>query len=220
MSILFIAEDDPLMSRMYERAFRLGGHDLTMAGDGEEALATLAKMDPKPTLVMLDVMMPKMSGFDVLRKIKADEKVKNIPVILLTNLAGAQDAEKGLQLGAIMYLVKSQYNPKQVVEKVEEIIKASSRGEGVPEVKVEVKDIPIPPAPVPPPSPAPTPVAPPPIQAPPPQVLTPAPSPTPAQSPMPSVSPAIVGAPIPPPPSPQPPTAPASIPVTPPEEKK
>jgi CheY-like chemotaxis protein len=141
MANLFIAEDDPLMSRMYERAFRLGGHELTITADGEEAFASLQKMETKPQLIMLDVMMPKMSGFDVLRKIKEDDKLKGIPVILLTNLAGVQDAEKGLELGAVLYLVKSQYNPKQVVEKVEEIIVASSRGEGVPEVKVEVKDI-------------------------------------------------------------------------------
>ncbi|MES2007018.1 MAG: response regulator [Patescibacteria group bacterium] len=141
MAKLFIAEDDPLMSRMYERAFRLGGHELTMAGDGEDALAQLEKMDPKPVLILLDVMMPKMSGFDVLRKVKEDEKLKKIPVILLTNLAGQQDAEKGLELGAVLYLVKSEYNPKQVVEKVEEIIKASGHGAEVPEVKVEVKDI-------------------------------------------------------------------------------
>ncbi|OHB20750.1 MAG: hypothetical protein A2854_00505 [Parcubacteria group bacterium RIFCSPHIGHO2_01_FULL_56_18] len=141
MATLFIAEDDPLMSRMYERAFRLGGHELTIAFDGEDALDKLQKMEQKPVVVLLDIMMPKLSGFDVLRKMKADEKLKSIPVILLTNLAGQEDAEKGLQLGAVLYLVKSQYDPKQVVEKVEEIIKASSRGEGVPEVKVEVKDI-------------------------------------------------------------------------------
>ena len=143
MAKLFIAEDDPLMSRMYERAFRLGGHELTVAGDGEEALAILQKPDAAvPQLILLDVMMPKVSGFDVLRKIKADDKLKGVPVILLTNLAGEQDAEKGLELGAVMYLVKSQYDPKQVVAKVEEIISASSRGEGIPDVKVEVKDIP------------------------------------------------------------------------------
>lgn len=141
MAKLFIAEDDPLMIRMYERAFRLGGHELTMAGDGEEALATLGKMDPKPTLILLDIMMPKMSGFDVLRKIKEDESLKKIPVILLTNLAGQEDAEKGLSLGAVLYLVKSEYSPKQVMEKVEEIIKASTHGEGIPKVTVEVKDI-------------------------------------------------------------------------------
>ena len=150
MTTLFIAEDDPLMSRMYERAFRLGGHELTVAHDGEEALAVLEKSEPKPTLILLDVMMPKMSGFDVLRKIKADEKLKNIPVILLTNLAGQEDAEKGLELGAVLYLVKSQYNPKQVVEKVEEIIKSYSRGEGIPDVKVDVKDINTPTPPTPP----------------------------------------------------------------------
>lgn len=141
MAKLFIAEDDPLMIRMYERAFRLGGHELTMAGDGEEALATLQKMDQKPDVIILDIMMPKISGFDVLRKIKEDENLKKIPVILLTNLSGQEDAEKGLELGAVLYLVKSEYSPKQVVEKVEEIIKASTRGEGIPEVKVKVKDI-------------------------------------------------------------------------------
>lgn len=142
MAKLFIAEDDPLMSRMYERAFRLGGHELTIAHDGEEALALLQKSTEQPTVILLDIMMPKMNGFDVLRKIKEDEKFKRIPVILLTNLAGDQDAEKGLELGAVLYLVKSQYNPKQVVEKVEEIIKAYGHGDGIPQVKVEVKDIP------------------------------------------------------------------------------
>lgn len=139
--ILFIAEDDPLMSRMYERAFRLNGHDLKMAFDGEEALSVLKKMDPPPVVAILDVMMPKKSGFDVLREMKLDEKLKNIPTILLTNLAGQEDAEKGLSIGAVLYLVKSQYSPKQIVEKVDEIIKAYTRKEGIPEVKVEVKDI-------------------------------------------------------------------------------
>lgn len=141
MANLFMAEDDPLMIRMYERAFRLGGHELEMAGDGDEALEKLQKMEKKPEVMMFDVMMPKVSGFDLLRKVKEDPTLKNIPVILLTNLAGEADAQKGLELGAVLYLVKSQYNPKQVVEKVEEIIKASGRGEGIPEVKVEVKDI-------------------------------------------------------------------------------
>lgn len=139
MTRLFIAEDDPLMSRMYERAFRLGGHELTLAHDGEEALALLQKMEEKPTLILLDIMMPKMNGFDVLRKIKEDEKLKSIPVIMLTNLAGESDAEKALGLGAVLYLVKSQYSPKEVVGKVQEIIAASAHGDNVPPVTVEMK---------------------------------------------------------------------------------
>jgi CheY-like chemotaxis protein len=124
MARFFMAEDDPLMSRMYERAFRFGGHDLTIVSNGEDALAQLSVMDPKPDIIMLDVMMPKMSGFDVLRKIKENESLKNIPVILLSNLSGQQDAEKGIALGAKEYLVKSQYNPKQIVAKIEELINA------------------------------------------------------------------------------------------------
>jgi DNA-binding response OmpR family regulator len=124
--VLFIAEDDPLMSRMYERAFRLGGYDLKMTFDGQEAITTLRDMNPKPMLVLLDVMMPKMSGFDVLRAMKSDASLKDIPVILLTNLAGQEDAAKGIELGAVTYLIKSQYGPKQVVEKVEEVLKAKS----------------------------------------------------------------------------------------------
>lgn len=135
-----MAEDDPLMSRMYERAFRLGGHELTLAHDGEEALATLQKMEKKPTVILLDIMMPKMNGFDVLRKLKEDRTLKNIPVIMLTNLAGESDAEKALGLGAVLYLVKSQYDPKQIVGKVQEIIAASAHGDNVPSVTVKVKE--------------------------------------------------------------------------------
>ena len=143
MAKLFIAEDDPLMSRMYERAFKAGGHEIEIAGDGEEALQKLQQQGAvKPDIILLDVMMPKMSGFDVLRKVKEDANLKATPVIMLTNLAGDKDAEKGLELGAVLYLVKSEYNPKQVVDKVDEIIKAAGHGAEVPEVKVEVKDIP------------------------------------------------------------------------------
>lgn len=140
MAKIFLAEDDPLMSRMYERAFKLGGHDLTIVNDGEAALTELEKIEPKPAVIILDVMMPKVSGFEALRKIKESEKLKHIPVILLTNLAGQGDADKGLELGAVLYLVKSQYSPKETVDKIEEIIKSTTRGEGIPEVKVEVKD--------------------------------------------------------------------------------
>ncbi len=139
MAKLFLAEDDPLMSRMYERAFRLAGDELIIAHDGEEALTMLQKAEEKPAVILLDVMMPKMNGFDVLRKVKEDEKLKSTPVIMLTNLAGDSDAEKALSLGAVLYLVKSQYSPKDILAKVKEIIAASSHGDGIPEVTVEVK---------------------------------------------------------------------------------
>ncbi len=136
-----MAEDDPLMSRMYERAFKANGYALELATDGEEAVAKLEKMTPPPTVMLLDVMMPKKNGFDVLREMKQHETLKHVPVVMLTNLAGQADAEKALSLGAVLYLVKSQYDPKEVVDKVKEILAASSRGDEVPAVGVEVKDI-------------------------------------------------------------------------------
>ncbi|NVN97392.1 response regulator [Candidatus Nomurabacteria bacterium] len=139
-TILFLAEDDPLMSRMYERAFTKEGFTLKMAFDGEEAINVLKAMDPKPTVALLDVMMPKKSGFDVLREMKADPVLKSIPVILLTNLAGDKDADKGLELGAVLYLVKSQYSPRETVVKIKEIVAGYNRKEGIPEVEVNIKN--------------------------------------------------------------------------------
>jgi|ERR1035437_8273028 DNA-binding response OmpR family regulator len=140
MLTLFLAEDDPLMSRMYERAFKASGFDLKMTFDGEEAINVLKVIDPEPGIAVLDVMMPKLSGFDVLRFMKSNDKLKKIPVVLLTNLAGETDAQKGLELGAVAYLVKSQYTPKEIVDKIKEIAAGSSRKEDIPEVKTILKD--------------------------------------------------------------------------------
>lgn len=139
---IFLVEDDPLMIRMYEKAFRLNGYAIETAFDGEEAIAKLQTMEPKPTLILLDIMMPKLSGFEVLKNIKQNGGTKNIPVVVLTNLAGQADAEKALELGAVLYLVKSQYDPKQVVDKVREILAGYERKENIPAVKVPLKDLP------------------------------------------------------------------------------
>ena len=139
--ILLLVEDDPLMSRMYERAFRLNNLEVEQVFDGEAAIAKLETMNPKPILIVLDVMMPKMSGFDVLKHIKASPEIKKIPVVMLSNLAGQEDVEKALSMGAVLYLVKSQYEPKEVVDKIKEIIAGYQRKDNIPEVQVPVKDI-------------------------------------------------------------------------------
>ena len=140
MGRIFIVEDDPLMSRMYQKAFKLNNYEIEQAFDGEEAIAKLETMNPKPLIIVLDVMMPKMSGFDVLKHIKASPDLKSIPVVMLSNLAGQEDAEKALSMGAVLYLVKSQYEPKQIVEKIKEIISGYQRKDNIPEVKVSTKD--------------------------------------------------------------------------------
>jgi len=136
MAKILIIEDDPLISRMYQRVFEFEGFDVDMARDGSKGLKRLGKS--KPDLVLLDIMMPKMTGIEVLEEIKSDPKNKSIPVIVLTNLSGMGDAEKAIELGAIKFIVKSEYKPTQVVKQVKEILKASTRDE-LPKVASEDK---------------------------------------------------------------------------------
>lgn len=127
MAKVLIIEDDPLMSRMYQKIFTFEKYEVVMAGDGQQGL-DLARTE-QPTLILLDVMMPKMNGFEVLEKLKADPVTKATPVVMLTNLAGEQDAETALAKGAVKYIVKSEYEPKQVADMVKEILAGYTRNE-------------------------------------------------------------------------------------------
>ncbi len=127
MTKILIVEDDPLMSRMYQKIFKFEGFEVDFASNGEEGLDKIRTT--KPTLVLLDIMMPKMNGLEVLEKIKIDPETKAIPVIMLTNLAGTQDAEAALTKGAVKYIIKSENEPKQVVEMVKEILSGYTRNE-------------------------------------------------------------------------------------------
>jgi len=122
---ILIVEDDPLMNRMYQKIFKFEKYEVQTASNGEEGLEKARQI--KPTLILLDIMMPKMNGLEVLGKLKSDPDMKGIPVIMLTNLAGEKDAETALMKGAVKYIIKSEHDPKQVVSIVKEIIAAHSR---------------------------------------------------------------------------------------------
>lgn len=144
MQKIIIVEDDPLISRFYERNFRLNNFEVELAINGEEAISKLEMMEQKPVLILLDIMMPKLSGLDVLRHIKKSPALAKIPVVMLTNLASDEYAEKAIELGAVTYLIKSQYSAKEVVEKVKELIVAytGTIPPEVPEIKVPIKETP------------------------------------------------------------------------------
>jgi CheY-like chemotaxis protein len=129
---ILIVEDDPLMSRMYQKVFKFEGYDVDFALNGEEGWEKAKTI--KPTLILLDIMMPKMNGLDVLDKLNLDPETKDIPVVMLTNLAGTQDAEAALAKGAVKYIIKSENEPKQVVDMVKEILAGYTRN-AIPEVK-------------------------------------------------------------------------------------
>lgn len=118
-----------MMCSLYQLAFEIAGCEIEIAHDGEEALARLGAMEKKPTVVILDIMMPKKNGFDVLKAMKEDSTLKKIPVIMLTNLAGEENFEKGMSLGAAGYIIKSDYDPDKIVERVLTIANEYENGE-------------------------------------------------------------------------------------------
>lgn len=121
---VFYAEDDPFMIRMYERIFKLNEFNVEFAFDGSEAIEKLRKLEQTPDVILLDVMMPKTNGLEVLKFIKGEEKLKNIPVILLSNLANREEQARGVEMGAVEYLVKSDHQPKDVIERIRAVLAA------------------------------------------------------------------------------------------------
>lgn len=117
---VLIIEDDALLQSIYATKFELENFDVFVADDGEKGLRTAKK--ELPDIILLDILLPKMNGFEVLKGIKDDEATKNIKVILLTNLSQRAEVEKGLDLGAIDYLIKAHFMPSEVVAKVKKVL--------------------------------------------------------------------------------------------------
>ena len=117
---ILLIEDDPFLLSMYATKFELEGFEIIFAEDGEKALKVASK--EKPDIILLDVLLPKMDGFEVLKELKKNEETKAVPVILLTNLSQRDDVEKGLALGAVDYLIKAHFMPTEVVEKIKKTL--------------------------------------------------------------------------------------------------
>ena len=117
--ILFI-EDESALQKTFGEILGQEGYETISALDGETGLR-LAK-GRKPDLILLDLILPKVNGFDVLKELKEDPETKDIPVIILTNLEDARDVEKAIELGAKTYLSKAQYNLEDVVGKVKKAL--------------------------------------------------------------------------------------------------
>ena len=114
--VLFI-EDDPTVAQMYKLKLELDGYRVTMAKDGEEGLQS-ATEEP-PDIIFLDIRLPKMDGFAVLESLRGDERTKHVPVVILSNYGERELVERGLKLGALEYLIKSQTTPANLSRGVE-----------------------------------------------------------------------------------------------------
>lgn len=121
MAKILLVDDDPLLIRMYQKKLENDGYTVETADDGDVALRKVASFSPD--IVLLDIMMPKVNGYEVLASLKKSPETNRIPVILLTNVGSSeQDVERGMELGAVAYIVKAENRPSTVVSKVKEIL--------------------------------------------------------------------------------------------------
>jgi len=120
MKKIILVEDDEIVARMYEKVFSLGGFQVATASDGREGLDKIKQI--LPDLVILDVMMPKMNGLEVLHELKLNQSTKDIPVVMLTNLNLPEEVRLALESGAARYLVKCNNEPKEVFEIVQKLL--------------------------------------------------------------------------------------------------
>lgn len=118
--VLFV-EDDPSVAQMYKLKLELDGYDVVVASDGEKAL-TVARGDP-PDIIFLDIRLPKLDGFGVLEALRKDPKTKRVPVVILSNYSEKQLIERGLRLGALEYLIKTQTTPAHISRGLETWLK-------------------------------------------------------------------------------------------------
>lgn len=118
-TILFV-EDEAVLQKTFTEILKNEGYKAINALDGESGLR-LAKSQ-KPDLVLLDIVLPRLQGLEVLRALKDDSETKDIPVIILTNLESSQEIEKALALGATTYLLKTQYTLPEITEKIKSAI--------------------------------------------------------------------------------------------------
>ena len=117
---ILIVEDDGFLIQMYAAKLEMEGFKVVAAVDGEKALRMVKKEEPD--LILLDLLLPKKDGFQVLAELKKDQAVKDIPVVVLSNLGQKEDINRCLALGAKDYLIKAHFVPGEVVAKIKKFL--------------------------------------------------------------------------------------------------
>ena len=136
MTKILLVEDDKSLREIYSVRLLAEGYTLISSGDGEEALA--AAIGEKPDLIISDVMMPKISGFEMLDLLRSNDATKNIPVIMLTALSSEQQRDRGNRLGADRYLIKSQVGIEDIVRTVHEVLGDSNQNRNLDQMQTSV----------------------------------------------------------------------------------
>ncbi len=119
---ILIADDDPHLRRACEISLRQHGHTVLVAADGQEALQKAR--ESAPCLILLDLFMPKLSGMEVLRSLKTDQKTRNIPVVILSNSSAERQLDTARELGAVDFIIKANISLKELRDRVDALLKA------------------------------------------------------------------------------------------------
>lgn len=113
---ILIAEDEEIMLNLLQKKLAQEGYEILIAKDGEEGLRLMREV--KPDLVLLDIIMPKLGGFEVMEEMQKDSELKDIPIIVVSNSGQPVEIDKAQSLGAKDWLIKTEFDPKEVIEKV------------------------------------------------------------------------------------------------------
>ena len=113
---ILIIEDEKILLNLLEQKLKQEGYEVLTATDGKKGLEEMKML--KPDLVLLDIVMPKMGGFEVMEEMAKEENLKEIPVIIISNSGQPVEIDKARALGAKDWLIKTEFDPKEVVEKV------------------------------------------------------------------------------------------------------
>jgi len=118
---ILIIEDDKFLRELITRKLLNEAYEVSEAVDGEEGIKKIK--EEKPDLILLDLILPGIDGFEVLSKMREDPALAQIPVIILSNLGQKDDVEKGLKMGAVDYLIKAHFTPGEIIEKIKVVLK-------------------------------------------------------------------------------------------------
>jgi len=121
MKSILLIEDDPFLIDIYSTKLNNEGFSVDVVTDGGDVLAKIK--EKKPDLLLLDIVLPNVDGWELLRKIKKEEDLKKLKVVILSNLGQKAEVEKGLDLGAVKYLIKARYTPSEVIKEIKKVLK-------------------------------------------------------------------------------------------------
>lgn len=121
MKKILLIEDDPFLQDIYTTKLKEAGFEVETVDDGEIAISSIKEKNPD--LLLLDIVLPHLDGWEIIKQIKESSDLKDLKVIILSNLGQKNEVEKGINLGAVKYLIKAHYTPTEIVEEIKKVLK-------------------------------------------------------------------------------------------------